>query len=120
MPFIHDVTEDSAKGLLADLFVADRQDWGYLPNFATTFGLRPEVYQAWRHLNGALKASMDPRRYELTVRVDDRGCSHCLAVELLHARARAHPGPRNSCPTRRSSTWSLTRTPTRSLPLIAP
>jgi len=66
MPFIHGVTEDSAKGLLADLFIADRTTWGYLPNFAMMFGLRPEVYQAWRHLNGAIKANMDPRRYELT------------------------------------------------------
>jgi uncharacterized peroxidase-related enzyme len=65
MPFIHGVTEDSANDLLADLFIADRTAWGYLPNFATTFGLRPEIYQAWRRLNGAIKANMDPRRYEL-------------------------------------------------------
>ena len=66
MPFIHGLTHDSAKGLLADLFIADRTAWGYLPSFATIFGLRPEVYQAWRHLTGAIKANMDPRRYELT------------------------------------------------------
>jgi len=65
MPFIHGVAEDSATGLLAELFAADRKSWGYLPNLATTFGIRPEVYQAWRQLNGAIKANMDPRRYEL-------------------------------------------------------
>jgi uncharacterized peroxidase-related enzyme len=65
MPFIHAVAEDSATGLLADFFAADRESWGYLPNLATTFGIRPEVYQAWRQLNGAIKVSMDPRRYEL-------------------------------------------------------
>src|SRR5450631_1033858 len=65
MPFINGVTQDSATGLLAELFAADRKSWGYLPNLATTFGLRPEVYQAWRQLNGAIKANMDPRRYEL-------------------------------------------------------
>jgi uncharacterized peroxidase-related enzyme len=65
MPFINGVAEDSATGLLAELFAADRKSWGYLPNLATTFGIRPEVYQAWRQLNGAIKANMDARRYEL-------------------------------------------------------
>ena len=65
MPFIHGVAEDSATGLLAEFFAADRKSWGYLPNLATTFGIRPEVYQAWRQLNGAIKANMDARRYEL-------------------------------------------------------
>jgi len=27
--------------------------------------LRPEIYRAWQHLNGAIKESMDLRRYEL-------------------------------------------------------
>lgn len=65
MPFIQGVTEDPATGLLAEMFAADRKSWGYLPNLARTFGLRPEVYQAWRQPNGAIKANMDPRRYEL-------------------------------------------------------
>ncbi|MEP7193761.1 MAG: carboxymuconolactone decarboxylase family protein [Actinomycetota bacterium] len=65
MAFINGVTEDSATGQLAEQFAADRKSWGYLPNLATTFGIRPQVYQAWRQLNGAIKSSMDPRRYEL-------------------------------------------------------
>jgi len=65
MAFIHGVAEDSATGLLAELFAADRASWGFLPNLATTFGTRPAAYQAWRQLNGAIRASMDPRRYEL-------------------------------------------------------
>jgi uncharacterized peroxidase-related enzyme len=65
MPFVHGDAQDSATGLLAELFAADRKSWGYLPNLATTFGIRPQVYQAWRQLNGAIKANMDPRRYEL-------------------------------------------------------
>lgn len=65
MPFIQGVAEDSATGPLAEFFAADRKSWGYLPNLATTFGIRPEAYEAWRQLNGAIKATMDPRRYEL-------------------------------------------------------
>jgi alkylhydroperoxidase family enzyme len=34
-------------------------------NFERAFGERPEVYAAWKQLNGAIKAGMDLRRYEL-------------------------------------------------------
>jgi alkylhydroperoxidase family enzyme len=34
-------------------------------NYERAFADRPEVYAAWAQLNGAIKARMDPRRYEL-------------------------------------------------------
>ena len=34
-------------------------------NFEVAFAERPDVYAAWVQLNGAIKASMDLRRYEL-------------------------------------------------------
>ena len=34
-------------------------------NFERAFTPRPDVYRAWQQLNGAIKAEMDPRRYEL-------------------------------------------------------
>lgn len=34
-------------------------------NFERAFTERPEVYAAWQQLNGAIKARMDLRRYEL-------------------------------------------------------
>ena len=34
-------------------------------NFERAFEPRPEVYAAWQSLNGAIKAGMDLRRYEL-------------------------------------------------------
>ena len=34
-------------------------------NYERTFEARPDVYAAWRELLGAIKANMDPRRYEL-------------------------------------------------------
>src|SRR6516165_12314933 len=34
-------------------------------NYERAFARRPEVYAAWGQLNGAIKAGMDPRRYEL-------------------------------------------------------
>src|SRR3954453_14530259 len=34
-------------------------------NFERAFAERPDVYAAWQQLNGAIKAGMDLRRYEL-------------------------------------------------------
>lgn len=85
MAFVEGIAEEEASGALANLFAADRQSWGFLPNFASTFGLRPEVYQAWRSLNGAIKANMDPRRYELatTAAAIELRSSYCT---LAHGR----------------------------------
>ena len=44
---------------------ANRLPAGYVPNFVHTFAARPAVFEAWKQLNGAIKASMDLRRYEL-------------------------------------------------------
>jgi len=34
-------------------------------NYERAFAARPDVYEAWGRLNSAVKAGMDPRRYEL-------------------------------------------------------
>jgi uncharacterized peroxidase-related enzyme len=65
MPFIATVDEAEATGRAAEELEADRARFGYVPNMGRLFALRPEVYAAWKQLNGAIKASMDPRRYEL-------------------------------------------------------
>lgn len=48
-----------------ELFEANRAPAGHVPNFVHTFAARPAVYEAWKQLNGAIKESMDLRRYEL-------------------------------------------------------
>lgn len=48
-----------------ELFAANRAPAGHVPNFVHTFAARPAVYEAWKQLNGAIKESMDLRRYEL-------------------------------------------------------
>jgi uncharacterized peroxidase-related enzyme len=65
MSFIETVAEAQATGAVAEMYERDREALGDLPNFTKAFSLRPEVYAAWRHLNGAIKANMDQRRYEL-------------------------------------------------------
>src|SRR3954464_11041464 len=65
MTYIQTVPENEATGATAAMFAADREIFGYLPNFTRAFSERPDVYAAWRQLNGAVKANMDLRRYEL-------------------------------------------------------
>ncbi|MCG5451830.1 carboxymuconolactone decarboxylase family protein [Micromonospora hortensis] len=47
------------------LFEADTKAMGYLPNYTRLFAQSPAVYRAWQQLNGAVKAGMELRRYEL-------------------------------------------------------
>jgi len=65
MTFIETVPPERATGAVADVYESDRAIHGHVPNFAQAFSLQPEAYAAWRELNGAIKAGMDLRRYEL-------------------------------------------------------
>jgi uncharacterized peroxidase-related enzyme len=65
MTFIETVAEASATGAVARMYETDRAIFGALPNLTQAFSLRPDAYAAWRQLNGAIKATMDLRRYEL-------------------------------------------------------
>src|SRR3954452_3231196 len=65
MSFIETVPPAEAADSVADLYETDRAVFGHIPNFTKVFSLRPDVYAAWRQLNGAIKGNMDLRRYEL-------------------------------------------------------
>jgi len=65
MSWIRTPPEDGATGEVAAAYSRDRESLGYVANFTRVFANRPAVLEAWRGLNGAVKASMDPRRYEL-------------------------------------------------------
>jgi len=56
---------DDATGDAARLLETDRAAAGYVHNYVRLFARRPAVYDAWAQLNGAIKAGMDLRRYEL-------------------------------------------------------
>ena len=65
MTFIETVPEGDASGELTQMYETDREIFGHVPNLTRAFSQRPDVYAAWRQLNGAIKANMDLRRYEL-------------------------------------------------------
>jgi uncharacterized peroxidase-related enzyme len=47
------------------IYAAGRDRLGYVSNYVKVFGHRPRVYRAWEQLNAAIKAEMDPVRYEV-------------------------------------------------------
>ena len=49
----------------AEWYARQRESWGYLPNYAAAFALRPAVAEAWNDLNRAVRTNMERRRYEL-------------------------------------------------------
>jgi uncharacterized peroxidase-related enzyme len=65
MTFTETVPEAQATGAVQEMYNVDREAFGDLPNFTKAFSLRPGVYASWRQLNGAIKANMELRRYEL-------------------------------------------------------
>jgi alkylhydroperoxidase family enzyme len=58
MPFVEPIEDE-------EFAAPDRELFGYTPNFSRLFARRPAAYAAWRQLNGAIKETMDLRRYEL-------------------------------------------------------
>lgn len=65
MAFTTGIPESEATEAVAKMYATDREMFGELPNFTRALSLRPDVYAAWRGLNGAIKSNMELRRYEL-------------------------------------------------------
>ncbi len=88
MSWIRTPPEDGAASDVAAAYTRDRESLGYVANYTRVFANRPAVLEGWRALNGAVKASMDPRRYELaTVAAALRlGSSYCA---LAHGKVLA-------------------------------
>ncbi len=59
----------------------DRQEkaFGYLPNYATLFGYRPDVIDRWAELQRALRTHVSPRLFELVTFAAalELGSSYC-------------------------------------------
>lgn len=65
MSWIRTPPEEGSSAEVAAAYRRDRETLGYVANYTRVFANRPAVLEAWRALNGAIKASMDSRRYEL-------------------------------------------------------
>lgn len=63
--FIETVAEDAADPALAEWYASQRKSWGFLPDYAGCFAMRPDVAEAWTRLNLTIRGGMDRRRFEL-------------------------------------------------------
>src|SRR3954463_1459078 len=80
--FINVPDESAVDDAVADWYERQRTAWGYLPNYAPAFALRPEVAEAWNTLNNAVRHQMDRRRFELVTVAAARvyKATYCLAA----------------------------------------
>jgi uncharacterized peroxidase-related enzyme len=63
--FVQTVSETEAEGKVREVYDGDRETFGYVPNHAKVFSLRPDVLTAWRALQGSIRSNLSLRRYEL-------------------------------------------------------
>lgn len=88
MAYIELVQEAPASSPAEGVLEAGRAHLGFTPNYARAFAHRPAVFQAWLQLNGALKTTMDQRRYELVSLAAARRL-HSSYCSLAHGKVLA-------------------------------
>ena len=78
--FIQTVEEAKAEGKLGEIYDGDRKSFGYVPNHAKVFSLRPEVLETWRAFQGSIRKNLRLKHYELiTVAVAvELNCRYCI------------------------------------------
>ena len=86
--FIDVPDESSIDDEVADWYEKQRAAWGYLPNYAPAFALRPDVARAWNTLNGTVKGHMERRRFELATIAAARAyrSTYCMAAHSKFLR----------------------------------
>lgn len=84
MAYIKTIPEEDAEGLVKEVYDTARQTFGYVPNHAKLFSLRPAVYKAWTELLASFRSHMRLRRYELITFASalELDCTYC---SLAHA-----------------------------------
>lgn len=65
MAFIHTIPPEEATGKVRELYEMDLKNSGEVSTVTQAMSLRPEVLEAWRSLQAAIRSNMDPRRFEL-------------------------------------------------------
>ena len=65
MAFIETITPEAADDTVAAMYRRQQAAWGFVPNYAKVFSLRPDVLACWSQLQTAIKRNIDKRRFEL-------------------------------------------------------
>jgi len=86
MSFIETTSPEAAEGAVAAMYLRQQAAWGYIPNYAKVFSLRPEVLARWGQLLAEVKRPMDKRRFEL-ITFAAALALHNSACALVHGKA---------------------------------
>ena len=85
MSFIDTIPPDEAGGEVREMYERQEASWGYVPNYAQTFSLRPEVLARWARLLAEIRRPMSDRRFELVTTVAACVYRH-TACSLAHGK----------------------------------
>ena len=66
MAFIRTIAPSDAEGPVREMYDKAQSRFGFVPNWARAFSLRPEVSDGWTALLKSIQASLSVRTYELT------------------------------------------------------
>lgn len=85
MAFIDQAPGGESVPGVEQMYAAERELWGYLPNYAVLFSHQPHVMGAWRRMVVAIREDMDRRRFELVTMAaaQARESSYC---SLAHGK----------------------------------
>jgi uncharacterized peroxidase-related enzyme len=86
MAFIETTAPEAAEGEVAAMYRRQQAHWGYVPNYAKVFSLRPEVLTRWGQLQAEIRRTIDKRRFELVTFVAALELANS-ACALVHGRA---------------------------------
>jgi alkylhydroperoxidase family enzyme len=65
MAFIRTVAPSEAEGAVREMYEQVRRRFGYVPNWAQAFSLRPSVRDGWAALLTSIQSNLPVRTYEL-------------------------------------------------------
>ena len=65
MAFIRTIPPADAEGPVREMYRQVHERFGYVPNWAQAFSLRPDVRDGWAALLKSIQSSLTVRRYEL-------------------------------------------------------
>lgn len=65
MAFLHTIAPADAEGPVRDMYQQVQSRFGYVPNWAKAFSLRPGVLDGWTALLRSIQSNLSVRSYEL-------------------------------------------------------
>jgi hypothetical protein len=81
MAFLHTIPPADAEGPVREMYQQAQSRFGYVPNWAQAFSLRPGVRDGWAALLHSIQSNLSVRSYELAT----LAAARCFFSKLLDA-----------------------------------